>query len=242
MDSTAESLRVETFQDIVRILRERPEWLEEMRRLILTDELLALPKRFDSFLTDEFTPLKQDVEVLKQDVAVLKQDVAVLKQDVAVLKQDVAILKQDVAVLKQDVAILKQDVAELKGAEFERRVRERAPAYLGKLVRRCKTLSFEEVAELLEDAVEKGAISEEEKAKVLNLDAVATGVSKVEGKKTLLALEVSLKVKIDDVERAAERATILGRAGNLPGIGVVIGKEVSKKALRKAEELKVVAI
>ena len=235
MDSTAESLRVETFQDIVRILRERPEWLEEMRRLILTDELLALPKRFDSFLTNEFTPLKQDVEVLKQDVAVLKQDVAILKQDVEVLKQDVA-------VLKQDVAVLKQDVGELKGAEFERRVRERAPAYLEKLVRRCKTLSFEEVAELLEDAVEKGAISEEEKAKVLNLDAVATGVSKVEGKKTLLALEVSLKVKVEDVERAAERATILGRAGNLPGIGVVIGKEVSKKALRKAEELKVVAI
>lgn len=235
MDSQVEPLRVETFQDIVRILRERPEWLEEMRRLILTDELLALPKRFDTFLKEEFSPLRQDVETLKQDVAVLKQDVAILKQDVA-------ILKQDVAVLKQEVAILKQDVAELKGAEFERRVRERAPAYLGRLVRRCRTLSFEELAELLEDAADKGLISEEEKAEVLNLDAVAGGVSKADGKRCYLTLEVSVRVDVEDVERAARRASILGRAMDLPAIGVVVGREISQTAARRAEELGVVAV
>src|SRR5919205_531469 len=36
---------VEEFHDLVRILEERPEWRSELRRLILTDQLLALPEQ-----------------------------------------------------------------------------------------------------------------------------------------------------------------------------------------------------
>src|SRR5215475_712445 len=35
---------VEEFRDLVRILEERPEWRAELRRLVLTDELLTLPE------------------------------------------------------------------------------------------------------------------------------------------------------------------------------------------------------
>src|SRR5437870_11482877 len=38
---------IEDFRDLVRILEEKPEWRAEMRRLILTDELLALPARVE---------------------------------------------------------------------------------------------------------------------------------------------------------------------------------------------------
>ena len=115
-----EKYPVLTFADIIRALRSHPEWLEELRKLILTEELLELPKKFDELLKrvdrieENIKEIKQDVGVLKQDVGVLKQDVGVLKQDVDVLKQDVDTLKQDVTVLKQDVAVLKQDVAILK--------------------------------------------------------------------------------------------------------------------------------
>jgi chromosome segregation ATPase len=109
-----------TFADIIRALKEHPEWLEELRKIILTTELIELPKKFEEMLVrmekfeKKVDKIERDVEILKQDVTVLKQDVAVLKQDVAVLKQDVAVLKQDVEILKQDVAVLKQDVAILK--------------------------------------------------------------------------------------------------------------------------------
>ena len=36
---------VEEFHDLVRILEEKPEWRNELRRLILTDQLLALPEQ-----------------------------------------------------------------------------------------------------------------------------------------------------------------------------------------------------
>jgi hypothetical protein len=32
---------VEDFQDLIRLLQERPEWRADLRRLVLTDELLA---------------------------------------------------------------------------------------------------------------------------------------------------------------------------------------------------------
>jgi len=34
---------VEEFRDLVRILEENPEWRAELRRLVLTEELLSLP-------------------------------------------------------------------------------------------------------------------------------------------------------------------------------------------------------
>jgi hypothetical protein len=39
---------VTEFRDLVRILRMEPEWREELRRLVLTDELLALPQKFET--------------------------------------------------------------------------------------------------------------------------------------------------------------------------------------------------
>ena len=37
------ALTVEDFHDLVRLLEQRPEWRMELRRLVLTEELLSLP-------------------------------------------------------------------------------------------------------------------------------------------------------------------------------------------------------
>jgi len=206
MRSVKDSIEVKTFADIIRILREKPEWLEEMRRLILTDELLQLPKKFDAFVKEEFKPLKKRVDKIEQDVAVLKQDVAALK-----------------------------------GSDFERTVRERAPAYLGRIIRRCRLISFEDLAKRLEDAVEAGRISDEEKNDALLVDAVAQGIIKPE-KKVLLAVEVSLKVDVEDVERAGRRADVIWRSTGVETIPVALGKEKTRRAEKKADETGVLVI
>lgn len=38
---------VTEFRDLVRILRMEPEWREELRRLVLTDELMTLPEKLE---------------------------------------------------------------------------------------------------------------------------------------------------------------------------------------------------
>ena len=42
---------IHTSDDLLRVLRENPEWKAEVRREILTEELLSLPARFDRFVT-----------------------------------------------------------------------------------------------------------------------------------------------------------------------------------------------
>ena len=114
-----------TVEEFLEILRRQPELLEAARRLIVQDDLLALPSVLADFIeatnrnfelvNQRLERLEYDVTVLKEDVKVLKEDVAVLKEDVKELKEDVAVLKEDVKELKQDVAVLKEDVKELKG-------------------------------------------------------------------------------------------------------------------------------
>jgi hypothetical protein len=41
---------INTIEDLARILREQPTWAEAMRSLLLTQELLDLPARFDRFV------------------------------------------------------------------------------------------------------------------------------------------------------------------------------------------------
>ena len=114
-----------TVEEFLEILRRQPELLEAARRLIVQDDLLALPSVLADFIeatnrnfelvNQRLERLEYDVTVLKEDVKVLKEDVAVLKEDVKELKEDVAVLKEDVKELKGDVAVLKTDVKELKG-------------------------------------------------------------------------------------------------------------------------------
>ena len=263
LEKEMEKQPVLTFADIIRALREHPEWLEELRKIILTTELIELPKKFEEMLVrmeklekkvdkiekdveilkQDVAILKQDVEILKQDVAVLKQDVAVLKQDVAILKQDVAILKQDVEILKQDVGLLKQDVSYLKGEfgrfkgkEFERTIRERYYAYFGRLLRKSKLIPFEEIIPFLETAEEEKIITEDQKVSALQLDLLIKGEIKKVKKEVYLAVEVSYSLQEDDIERAIERAGIFAYILKSEVIPTIVAVEIKEEIQKSAED------
>jgi uncharacterized protein (UPF0335 family) len=243
------TIEITTFEDILEALRGNPIWVEQMRAIILSEELLTLPERFERFLRDEFRPLKEktdkiekDVEVLKADVKVLKEDVEVLKQDVAVLKEDVAVLKQDVAILKQDVRGLKVDVNTLKGESFENKVRDRAPAFFGKLLRRTRVITTQDFVDALDDAVDAGLISDNDRDYALNADVVVRGKMKDSGKEVILVGEASVTVDLEDVERASKRAEITAKAFRQEAIGVVVGKEITDRAQKAADEFAVLVL
>ena len=44
---------INTSDDLLRALRENPEWKEAVRREILTEELMNLPARFDKFVGEQ---------------------------------------------------------------------------------------------------------------------------------------------------------------------------------------------
>ena len=235
--------KIRSYFDLISILREHPDWLDELRKLILTEELINLPKKFDEFVKQYQNFIENEFKPLKQTVQKQGEDIAVLKEDVAVLKEDVAVLKEDVAVLKQDVGVLKSDVGDLKGDSFERKVRERAPSYFGKIIRKCKLISHIELANILDDALDTGIIGDDERDDALLCDIVVTGALRSDKeRKVLIVAEVSVVVDKQDVERAASRTKVIEKCMGLPGIPVVIGKEHTEGALKRADELQVIVI
>lgn len=57
-----------------------------------------------------------------------------------------------------------------------------------------------------------------------------------------LAEEVSLKVDIEDIQRAGRRAEIVNKAFNVEAIGVAIGKERRNRVEIEAEQLNVLLV
>jgi len=216
-------------------LKDHPEWLEELRKLILTYELLELPKKFNEFVEKEFKPLKKKVERIEQKVEKLEQDVDTLKQDVA-------ILKQDVEKLKQDVNYLKGEFGRYKGWEFERSVREKAPAYFGRILRKTKVIPLERIAEILDEAEDRGKINEEERLEVLNIDVVIKGEIRQTRKPVILAVEVSYQAFEDDIERALKRYKIFQKLFEEQVIPTVVSCEVKEEIEKLAEEKGVLLI
>ena len=194
---TMRDYRVRTISDIVNALKRDPEWLKEVRKLVLTEQLLNLPKRFDEFIKNEFRPLVRRVDRMEEDVADLKK-----------------IVKR-----------LQDDVASLKGDNFERKVRERAPSYFGRILRRIKTIDYDTLGNILDDAIDKGLITEDEKMELLRIDGVLKGKRPKDGQEMWLVFEASCVVNKEDVERAKRRAVILKRAIGKPVVAVVIGEK-----------------
>jgi len=207
MEKEMDKYVVRTFADILRALREHPEWLEELRKVILTSELLELPKKVDELLTR-----------------------------VGRLEEDVAILKQDVAILKQDVGYLKGEVGRLKGKDFERTIREKYYAYFGKVLRKAKLLPFEEIIPILDDAEDKGEITLQQRDAILRLDLLVSGQIRKLRKDVVLAVEVSYSLYPEDLERAFERAQLLATLLEKEVIPTVVACEATEEVEKQADK------
>jgi hypothetical protein len=67
--------KISSFADIMQALRENPEWLEELRRMLLTQGLLELPKRVDA-IEEGLKEVKKGIEEIKKR---MDKDVSPLK-------------------------------------------------------------------------------------------------------------------------------------------------------------------
>ena len=83
--------------------------------------------------------------------------------------------------------------------------------------------------EALDQALDKGLISENDLGAALLLDVIAR-VNAPEGQTLYAAVEISVTVDPDDVARAQERADIVSTATGTPAMAVVIGASANERA------------
>jgi len=70
----------------MQVFMENPEWLEELRRMILAQELLELPKKFENFrhrVEERFDTLEKEVQEVKKKADAIERK---LDKDVWPLK------------------------------------------------------------------------------------------------------------------------------------------------------------
>jgi hypothetical protein len=245
---------IKSFYDLLQALRENPDWLDELRSLILTKDLLELPKKFNEFVEKEFIPriskveekvgsveegvgrVEERVSHVEERVSRVEEKVGRVEERVGRVEERVGRVEEKVGRVEERVGRLEIDVGSLKGDSLERRVREKAPAYFGRYFRRVRVVPVEKWAQVLEDAVEEGLIGEDERKEALNLDLLLIAKT-AEGKDLLLAVEVSYTVQEKDVQRSLKRAEVFSKAYKCETLPVVAGVNIPEELKGKYREV-----
>ena len=235
---------VQEFHDLVVLLTQHPEWRAELRRLVLTEELLALPPivhdlaEGQQHTTQQVVQLAQQMAQLTQQMTQLTQQMTQLTQQMTQLTQQVAQLTEAQQRTERQIIRLQDDVGELKGIILEERYRNRAFAYFSRLIRGTHALTGDELVALLGRAVAEGRLSEDGMDEIARADVVVRGQRRESPDEVYLVVEVSWGVGPGDVERAVRRAALLAQTG-LQTMPVVAGERITDDAAELARAMRV---
>jgi len=221
---------IKEFEDLLNLLRERPDYLEKLRMLILTKELLELPVKFEEFrreVNQRFDEVDKKFEEVDKRLEKLEKGQEEIKE-----RQD----KMEEILKRHEISI-----QELKGWQLEHKVFINICSYLGSYIgiRKCKIKDKSELLEELDEYVEKGIITEEEENDVIELDLIVSGILKETKEEVYVAIEISYKIGNYDIERVIRRKEILEKVYKKKVIPLIIGKEISNKLKSKLKKLNV---
>ena len=255
---------IQDFHDLVRLLAEHPEWRAELRRLVLAEELLQLPRlvqelgeqtrrlaeaqertdarlealaaRVDA-LAEAQRRTEARLEALVVRVDALAEAQRQTERHLAELAESADRRFRETRAQFEDLKLrFDRDVGPLKGSDIERTYRERAPSYFGGLLQGLQVLSMERLDRLVEPALQDGRLTWEERDDLMDADVVAQGRLRSTGQGAYLVVEVAWGVGQGDVERAYRRAAILQKVTGL-ALAAVAGVSITPEARELAEKL-----
>ncbi|MCX7754312.1 MAG: hypothetical protein N2117_03575, partial [Anaerolineales bacterium] len=141
------AFEVRDYYDFMRLLHQHPEWQEELRRLVLTREILELPeivrelaqaqkrteKRVEE-LAEAQKRTEQRVEELAEAQKRSEERLTRLEQVVAELAEAQKRTEEELRVLTRRVDKLTGEVGNLRGDMLEMQYRQRAFGFFGRMV------------------------------------------------------------------------------------------------------------
>ncbi|RME56478.1 MAG: hypothetical protein D6790_14635, partial [Caldilineae bacterium] len=213
----------------------------------LEEALITLTKRVDQ-LTVRMDQLTERVERLEEALIALTVRMDQLTERVERLEEALIALTKRVDQLTERMDQLTERVDRLvatmerfqvvqaknTGWRLEQTYRERAYAYFGRVLRKVRVVSIEEI----EDEIEE--LPAPDRDELLLLDLIVRGRPRdvTDSTQVYLAVEVSAVVDRSDVERAWRRARILRSLGYVV-VPVVAGEDVTRGGEESARENRV---
>ena len=169
------------FQDLVRSLREHPDWREELRALLLTQELLTLPAVVRELtmtvaqLVEGQQRLTEGQLRLTDHLAQLTARVDQLTVTVTQLTEGQQRLTDRLEQLTEGQRRLEVHMGEVRGWTLEQRYRTHAPAYFGRLLRQADIGVAVGVGEQPKRCQRRVHVTERGLALHLHVDVAAVG-------------------------------------------------------------------
>ena len=178
---------INTIEDLARILREQPTWAEALRALLLTQELLDLPGRFDRFVEAQ-----REASEAQQETNRLTD--------------------RRLNAIEGRLDRVEGQLGNLQGGQYERTVRTRALArsrftlgFTGSYVALNQDgLTDPRLNRAIDRAIRTGLVSQDGCADLFEADLI---ISAEDNRHAVV--EVSLTADRDDIDRAKTRAGIL---------------------------------
>jgi hypothetical protein len=246
---------IQEYLDLVRLLAEHPEWRSELRRLLLSEELLELPQIVRN-LAEAQRRTEERLERLEATVAELaeaqrrteerlealveaqrrtEERLERLEVTVAELAEAQRRTEERLERLEVTTKTLVDKVGALTGRSLEVDYRDKADAYFGRLLRRLQVVALRTLEDILE-----AHLSSQEFDDLLSLDLLIKGRPRhyPDLPEVLLAVEISAVVDQGDLDRAWRRAALLRQAG-YQVIPMVAGEQITLEAENKARLQKI---
>ena len=246
---------VEDFQALMALLRANPEWLAELRQVLigefwqpLRDEVTALAetvrrgfeeseKRFAE-IDKRFAEIDKHFEEIRQQFLLVdkrfeQMDKRFEQMDKRFEQMDKRFEQMDKRFEQMDQRFdrLETRVGDVEGLSLEAHVRANAPGFFGRIVRRSRVVLPGNLEPLLA-AADDGRLSDAEWEQLMRLDVLLTG--RRDDVDVMLAIEVSAVIDGGDVSRALKRAALLQRVG-FETSAAVVGKRITPAGKQRAQ-------
>ena len=239
-------------EDFLRLLREDDEFRSEVRRAVLTDELLNLPNMFAQMtvrmdgMAEQIARNTEQIARNTEQIARNSELIAENGKQIAENGKQIVNLALQMADMNARLQRTENDVSVLKGDMMEVKMVNRiVPFISGKLELRSGFVvrggQPNEVStrfdDLLYDAYKSGAIDEWDRDRINATDLIISAVSRVSGARVYVAVEASYVVDDRDVSRAQRSANILAKAfPDAETHAAVYGRHVNPNAKKDADK------
>lgn len=217
---------INTIEDLTRILRERPEWRDEIRKLVLTDELLTLPQRFSEYAASTDRRLDELTQIVQE-----------LAKNLQELTQR---FEQYAEITNRRVSSLEGRVGNLEGSHYESKVVRLLPTRIR--LENVANLSNPQVVypvngnapaldRLLQIALNDGVISHDQMIDLTDADAIIAADDN-----RYAVVESSITLAERDINRAIARAALMSRITGSETVPVVASANIADDERSFAEE------
>ena len=243
---------------VFRALHEDAELLAEVRRLILTDEVLAMPGQLAEVIERQDRTEGQLAEVIKtqNEMLVVQNDMLATQSEMLATQNEMLASQRSMLASQRSMEATQKlhtdQIGELRGAELERRIARVLPSrlnpmyslYRPQIVQRVgdQTPHTERFLNDVEDAQVASTISASQRRRIEETDMIVRARRLNGAGGIYISVEASATIRRGDITRANDTAVALRAVFGVESAAVVAGYDIRPEDRRRAEDAGVTVI